>query len=653
MNLKLARPLAALPLFCVLPFLGAQVAQTERISPAAIERHIGYLASEELEGRDSGTHGGDLAEAYVEKELRNAGLDAVEAREFEFVAGVRQGPGSRFAIGDHDVAADSFRPYAFSSSGSGEWPAVLAGYGIEAPELGCDDYAGCDVKGKAVVVLAGSPEGDSPHGKFAAHAAARAKALLAAKKGATALVVIHSPIGGGSPHGDAKDGGPGGAAAKLPVFDGEGITRDAGIPAVAVLESAAGPLLGIDVGEVRRSLRQAEPHDAAGDAPKAGEAPPAAPAAPHGDVRDLKRTVRLTTDVTLERRKARNVLGWLDAHAPGAKRELVVVGAHHDHLGRGTTSSRSHERLGEIHPGADDNASGVAGVIELARALHARAGELRRPVLFVTFGAEERGLLGSKKLCEDLPKRIPGEPAGREPLRPVAMINLDMVGRLHDDKLMASGEATSEAWPGILEAARKRTEASGLPALRIAADNKEDLFGSSDHLSFYGAGMPVIFFFTGTHREYHTPDDTLYKKREEGKPRELLINTEGEARVLALVEEVAVETASRPEPPPYTPNLDLAPRMTFKVVLRLMPDYGADVEGMRVAEVSPGGPAAAAGLRSGDVIVKFGDLAVRSVQDYMTGLNRVKAGQKVDVEFVRAGKRQTASVMPLSLPQER
>jgi peptidase M28-like protein/PDZ domain-containing protein len=583
------------------------------ITPEAIERHIAYLAGDALEGRDSGTEGGKRAEEYVAGELRAAGLEGVEFQSFEFLAGARLGTDNLIEIDGRPLPRGSFQPYPFSASGSGEWKTVFAGYGIAAKELGRDDYAGLEVKGKAVVVLAGTPGEDGPHGKFAAHGMARAKVLAAVERKASAIIIVHDEE-------------------RLPDFEGDDVTRDAGIPALAVLGGKARSPLGL------------EPR------PDGPEKPAAAPPA--------EKTVRIHAEVSFERRTARNVLGWLTARGPGAVDELVILGAHHDGLGRGGASSMHKERRGEIHNGADDNASGVAGVIELAHRLKDRAGTLHRSVLFITFAAEERGLLGSKWFAEHPVLRMPGRPpasaaeaAGeRGPLRPVAFVNMDMVGRLREAKLMESGLATSSGWAAVLDGAEKRAREDGVPPLRISPDKTEDLFGSSDHVSFYSIlKIPVLFFFTGNHKEYHSPDDDLYRRGPDGKP-EPLINLPGECQVLGHVEEVLIELALSSSPLPYEDKVELAPRMALKAVLRLMPDYGADVEGMRIADVTAGGPAERAGLRSGDVVVRFGTTPVRSVRDYMVGLEKAAPGQEVEIEVLRAGKRLTAMVSPISLP---
>jgi membrane-associated protease RseP (regulator of RpoE activity) len=261
----------------------------------------------------------------------------------------------------------------------------------------------------------------------------------------------------------------------------------------------------------------------------------------------------------------------------------------------------------------------------------------------MTFGAEEWGLLGSSHFQDHPLLRLPAAGGGdARPLRAVAMINMDMVGRLRDDRLIASGLATSPAWRDLLEAVR----AAGHVDLTVAGDSDKELVGSSDHISFYQLGVPVVFFFTGNHRQYHTPDDDLYGPIEGNGAAARLINVAGLSRVLGYIGDVAVAIANREQALPLEPDIDLMPRMSFRVVLRLLPDYGADVDGMRVAGVTPGGPAERAGIREGDVIVRFGVIPVHSVRDYMVGLEKAEPGKAVELELLRGEERRVLEVVP-------
>lgn len=577
------------------------------LAPAAIEHHIAVLAGDALEGREAGTEGCERAEQYIRDVLVAAGLDAVEEQEFPFTAGTRLGEGNALAIGDTEMPPQAFRPLAFSAPAEASWPAVFAGYGIEAPDLDHNDYAKIDIKGRCVVVMSDSPDGDNPHGKFAEHAGLRTKALTAASRGATALLVIVP----------GKD-------RELPPFRGGNVSASVGIPVVAVRADPAASLLGI---RVKRVLKKLDSHV-------------------HRS-RELGKSVRMRTRVLPIRRETRNILGWLRSRNPAARDEVVIIGAHHDHLGRGIAGSLAHDRQGEVHNGADDNASGVAGILELARKLRPRAAELNRHVLFMTLGGEEWGLLGSKYFKDHPLLRLPAVITGEEvPLKPVAMINMDMIGRMRERRLMAFGLATSPVWPELLESLRKKRN----DPLELSKDREKDLVGSSDHISFYQLGIPVVFFFTGNHQQYHTPEDDLYRPLENGE-MERQINITGMVEILDYIGDVLVALCNREEPPPLNEGVELAPKMQFRVVLRLLPDYGADVDGMRVSSVREGGPAARGGLRAGDVIVRFGEIPVHSVRDYMVGLQKAKAGEPTEVEVLREGKKEVLRVTPQGLPK--
>lgn len=336
-------------------------------------------------------------------------------------------------------------------------------------------------------------------------------------------------------------------------------------------------------------------------------------------------TVSVTTSLEPLQAPARNVAAALPG-SPGG--ETVVVGAHYDHLGRGGEGSLSPNETGTVHNGADDNASGTAVLLEAARAL-ADGPTLQHTVLFLAFSGEERGLWGSAHYVES-------------PLRPldgtVAMLNLDMVGRVRDGKLTVFGTGTAEEWQDVLE------RVGGPLELQLVPDG----FGSSDHSSFYARGIPVLHFFSGTHPEYHRTGDDWE-----------LINAEGLAQVTDLVSGV-VETLSSPaRPVALTPvegagNPHGAPgeaagdgesvRSGFNVRLGTIPDYSQESGGMRITGVRDDSPAARAGLQSGDVIVRMGDRTIDDVYSYMYALQAHEPGDVVEVEVLRDGSRRTFTV---------
>ncbi|MGH7563858.1 MAG: M20/M25/M40 family metallo-hydrolase [Gemmatimonadota bacterium] len=321
-------------------------------------------------------------------------------------------------------------------------------------------------------------------------------------------------------------------------------------------------------------------------------------------------------DVGGQRDTTANIVGWVPGRDPALREEAVVIGAHYDHLGWGAFGSLVPGQRA-IHNGADDNASGVAGVLELAHVI--AADPLPRTVVFTLFGGEELGTLGSQHYVQ--------EPAW--PLeQTVAMVNLDMVGRLRR-ALTIYGTGTSGAWPEIVQ---------GLtPGESWTIRTVPDGFGPSDHASFYGAGVPVLMFFTGSHENYHKPGDDVAR-----------IRAAGEVLVLERVEAV-VRAAADGRPIPYAEAPSTQPRpMAFQVGLGVLPDYGFEGPGLRLSSVRPGGAADGAGLTAGDVIVGLAGREVDDVYGYTAILADLEADEPVPVVVRRDGKRIETTVIPES-----
>jgi hypothetical protein len=312
-----------------------------------------------------------------------------------------------------------------------------------------------------------------------------------------------------------------------------------------------------------------------------------------------------------------NVVGFLEGKDPGKKHEAVVLGAHFDHLGMGGPGSGSLDPdTAAIHNGADDNASGTAGVLELAQRLAADSASLQRTVVFTFFSGEELGTLGSAHYVSS-------------PLVPltstVAMLNLDMVGRLKDDQLTVGGSGTSPLWADLLR--RENPDSS------LTLTLNPDGYGPSDHASFYAKDIPVLFFFTGIHDDYHRPSDDWET-----------LNYPGEERVVRYVYRIAREVIAGRERPTFARVQSARPAMGggdsrgFSVTLGIVPDYVGGTEGMKVSGVRAGGPAEKAGLISGDIIVRMAGKQVLNIYDYMGILTELKAGDIVEVEVRRDGK---------------
>jgi hypothetical protein len=333
----------------------------------------------------------------------------------------------------------------------------------------------------------------------------------------------------------------------------------------------------------------------------------------------------LISQVEREERETANVLGLLEGSDPKLRDQVVLVGAHYDHLGHGGEGSLARSQAPQIHPGADDNASGTTGVLELAAYLAAQPAHPARSLVFAAFSGEELGLLGSAYYVKHPPIPL---------ARTVAMVNMDMIGRLRGDTLTVIGAGTSTAWDQILKAANAPIGLHLQPSMSG--------FGASDQTSFYSRDIPVLFFFTGVHPEYHTPEDTWDK-----------INADGEVKVLDLVADVVRRIGDGGERPKFVRADHGESQMasaSFNVYLGTIPDYSATATGVTLTGVREGSPAERAGLKSGDIIIRFGGKAVKNVYDYTFALRDARAGVPVDVTIRRGSETRVLRVVPARRP---
>jgi dipeptidyl aminopeptidase/acylaminoacyl peptidase len=564
------------------------------LSVEALRRDVERLASSDLKGRLTGTPEGREAARYVAEAFRSAGLVPPPGMEshfgtFSFTSGVHLGDGNaaRIALADRNIAlrvGEEVQPLGMSEDGDLEGvPLVFAGYGIRAQDQKWDDYAGLDVKGKAVVVYRWGPEGDDPKSAYALYYPIRYKAMAAREAGAKALIVL----------------GPSAEDDELVALSS---TARGGSAGLVVLSARRGPFEAVLKAAGKALPDPKDPHGA----PLRFDLPGVA----------LSATVRLVRETS----EGVNVLGWLPATR--ATDETVILGAHYDHLGLGVEGSLA-EKKGEVHPGADDNASGTAGLLALARRFVAEP-QRGRNLLFAAFAGEELGTLGSSHVVKAPP--VPLEKA-------VAMLNFDMIGRLRENQLVVGGAGTSPVWKDLL--AQANTESLSLSL-------GEDGYGASDHSVFYAQGIPVLFFFTGAHEDYHRPGDTADK-----------VLYDGEAKVLRFAARVTEAILGLPERPGYirvaAPQSEMAGR-GFRVYLGTIPDYTGDVKGVKLMGVRAGSPAEQGGLRKGDVIVGFAGKTIESVYDYTYALQDHKPGETVTVTVLREGTRVDLQVLLAKRP---
>lgn len=579
------------------------------VDPGRLRQHVEALTAQGTEGRLTGTAGERQAAAYVAEQFRRLGLlpagdSGTYFQDFEFTAGVRAGPANRLVARGREWTLDrDWRPLAFSATGPGApAPVVFAGYGIVAPAAGAqaeyDSYAHLDVKDRWVLVLRFLPE-DVPAERrqhLARYSGLRYKAMVARDRGARGLLVASGP------RSQVKE--------QLVPLTVDAALAGSSLPVLSISDELAQALLG------ERSLAALQ-ESLDGGQPVPGFLVPEA-------------TVEATVDLIQEKRRGRNVLARLPASQ--GRGEALVMGAHLDHLGRGQVGSslaRGAEQ-GQIHPGADDNASGVAALLEVA-ALLARQGPPRhRDLLFAAWSGEEIGILGSSHFA----RTFPGPRSDSHSLRPgvAAYLNLDMVGRL-DRHLILQGLGSSPAWAEVLEEANAPV---GLPL-----SPAEDSYLPTDSTSFYVQGVPVLNFFTGAHSQYHTPRDTAD-----------LLNYEGAARVAWLAGRVVRLLEGRDQAPEYRPAekpQEPGERAGLRAYLGTIPDYApTEVLGVPLAGVARGGPAEQAGLRQGDIIVELAGRKVDNIYDYTYAMEALKIGQPTTIVVRRDGQRLEFTIVPVS-----
>jgi hypothetical protein len=536
-----------------------------------------WLADPARQGRGVGTKGLDEAGAFIEERYKALGLEPALPGGFRQSFDVATKLEGQAKVEAGGKALEGSKPLSFSTSGAAfEAPLVLAGYGIQGE--GRDDYKGLDVKGKIVVVRRFVPEEAAFENKDAKrrHGDLRRKAWVAKEKGAKGIVIVDLPE---KPKG-AKADWKAPDEAKLPSLSPEA-GGDAGIAAVLASRAAMAPI-------VDRLLKKE------------------------------KLAGKLEVSLKTEAKPAFNVVGRLKSKAPEGEKlpGVIVVGAHYDHLGNGGHGSL---QPGEeaVHPGADDNASGVAAMLESARILkdvHA----LPRDIVFIAFSGEERGVLGSTFFTKNAP-------AGLAPSDVFAMINLDMVGRVRENRIDLLGHDTATEFPAI---AGEACEAARIGCNMAAGGG----YGPSDHAPFYAAGVPVLFLFSGTHPDYHKPTDTAEK-----------LNPAGMWRAAELVHEAAERLAGRKGKLSYQAVASPPPRgdsRSFGASLGTIPDYAGSpaTKGVLLAGVRPGGAAEKGGMKRGDVLVRLGKHQIGSVEDLMFVLGEVKPGEKVKAVVVRDSK---------------
>ncbi|NNC83971.1 MAG: M20/M25/M40 family metallo-hydrolase [Flavobacteriales bacterium] len=509
-----------------------------------LKKDITYLASDELEGRDTGTKGEALAAQYIADRFKALGLtpagdEGTFYQTFEFTGSPKLSQENRLVIDGREIADSLYYPLNFSGSTAFSGPAVDVGYGIVAPDMNYDDYTGKEVRDKIVTMKISSPDGIHPHSAYITYHDLRQRTETAMLRGAKAVILYNDDPTAQAPSKTLTEN-----------------VNELEIPVLFLNED-----------------------------PQGAQA--------------------IEVDFTIERPKlqGKNVLALLD----NGKERTFIIGAHYDHLGHGGGGSL-HRGKPEIHNGADDNASGVAAMLELARILKGK--ELDHNVLFLGFSGEERGLLGSNFFVKNPTMNL-------EEVN--YMLNMDMVGRLSEkrNKVIINGVGTSPAWDFI---------DSTLVVEGLEAKTTEAGTGPSDHMSFYLNDVPVLHFFSGTHEDYHKPSDD-----------EHLINYDGIEDIIAYMEHIIYEVDDDGELEFTQTKEEKKEAARFKVTLGVIPDYLYEEKGMRIDGVTEGRPGQKAGIQKGDVIIRMGQKEIGDIYAYMEGLSTFETGETTTLVVLRDG----------------
>lgn len=625
---------------------------------ARLKQDITYLASDNLEGRGVGTDGLNLAADYIKQQFADAGLDVSRIdgdsfQKFQFLARVEPGEGNalEFTAPDGKTVELKYdkdvRTCSFGGSSDFSGDLVFAGYGIDAPKAGYNDFAGIDVKGKVVLIVRKVPRQGETYGPFSQRSAAyrqhapfRSKMLNAASAGAKAVLFVNDPY---FIRKNAEARAKMLTRAMKPVVDAavelDQISPDDTEKLKAAREKLNGAVKRLKGLRASANKSRNDPLLPFSQSPDDNSDPlPAMHITQEACNRILQAAMKTTlqkletqidrdmkphnapltgwsargkTAINRIRVEVKNVLGVLEGEGPLAN-ETIVIGAHYDHLGRGGFGSLARGSK-DIHNGADDNASGTVALLELARRLAGRKEKLPRRLVFIAFTAEERGLIGSARYTKN-----PVYPLEKT----IAMFNMDMVGRLTENKLIVHGTGTAPRWNDMIDARGKAHE------FKIV--KKPEGQGPSDQTSFYIKKIPVLHFFTGLHSDYHRPSDDTDK-----------INLDGMSRIINLIEEVVVETAKNPDRPKYVATKSVKAQSGSRPSFGSVPDFGSEAKGYAISGTSPGSPAEKAGFKGGDILVKFGKYKISSLTDFHNVLLKFSPGDEVKVELMRDGKKLT------------
>ncbi len=601
-----------------------QAAQPDFAATAAeiraedMKQQVTYLASDALGGRLTGTEGEKLATQYVADVFQKIGLAAMGDDDtyfdnFDFTAGVALGEGNTLTLLDQSLTVEQdWKPLTFSQNGEVKAAGIVfAGYGIETPESASietySSYAHLDVKDKWVLVLRYLPEGvtQERRNELSRYSSLRYKALTARQKGARGIIVVSGP--------NSK------VVQQLAPLTFDASLANSGLAAISMTDALGDKLLS----SAGKTLKELQDKLDTGDL--------------MGGIDCKGLTLAANIVIQQEKKKGRNVLGVLPyGEKPDPHVAPLIVGAHIDHLGSsgGSNSRAKGNEVNKIHHGADDNASGTSGVLEIAQWLAdlKKQGKLtlKRDIIFAAWSGEELGLLGSNHFVEVYAKMIKGDPNAKLTGMFAACLNMDMIGRFQKT-LVLQGLGSSSLWAKEIE---KRNAPIGLPIT-----TQTDAHLPTDSTAFYLKGIPTLNAFTGSHADYHMPSDTADK-----------IDYDNAAKIAKLMGLIARGIATADVAPDYVEMeapKNSGVRTGLRAYLGTIPDYAqGDIKGVKLSGVSPIGPAAKAGVKAGDIIIKLGGKDIANIYDYTYVMGDLKIGKETTITVQREGKDVQMKITP-------
>ena len=567
----------------------------EKIDPGSAEimtfeilEHIKYLSSDKLEGRFPGSEGSKKAIKYISKNWEAQGVLPAGTKKYEqpfsYISKVSLGNRNILRVRNsksrYKIKKD-FIPIGWSGNGNIDDKVVFVGYGFDIDDsLSWNDYINVNVKNKWVLMFLNGPDGNSPYSPYGYHKKLYNKVIAARDRGVGGILFMER---------EEKENN------KLKPLVYRQSASSAGLPIIQITHAVANTIIN-DKDKTVADLRSKIDQELVSFS------------------FELDRKVSARVNLKFEKETATNVIGFIEGSDPILNKEYIIIGAHYDHLGYGGHMSGSlNPDSMQIHNGADDNASGIAGILELSHKLMMNKKLLGRSIIAICFDAEEKGLLGSKFYTQTPTKDLE---------QTAIMINMDMIGRLNEKPITVGGVGSAKTLSETIEVVQKNH------TLKIDKNISGMDFGRSDHASFYREDIPVLFFFTGAHQDYHKPSDDWDK-----------IDYQGEKEVLNFVYDLIVQLSTNKEKPIFTEitndNSDNQ-SPSFNVTLGVIPSYGSQKIGMEIDGISrKNGPADKAGMKKGDIIIEINNKKIRNIYDYMARLAELNSGDKIIVKIIR------------------